>query len=147
MAAAARVAPKTAIRASIERIGQTGLERRLRPDDDQLARLRPGQVHDRAEVHRGDVHAAHPWLLGDARAARGDDHLVDARLPGELPGQRVLPTATADDQHPGRHHEAHAGRLGRLRIGRHARSIVWVRSGPTETSTIGTPACASMADR
>ena len=43
--------------------------------------------------------------------------------------------------------EAHAGRLGRLRIGRHARSIVWVRSGPTETSTIGTPACASMADR
>ncbi len=34
---------------------------------------------------------------------------------------------------------------GRLRIGRQARSIVWVRSGPTDTSTIGTPACSSMA--
>ena len=34
---------------------------------------------------------------------------------------------------------------GRWRIGRQARSIVWVRSGPTETSTIGTPASSSSA--
>ena len=32
-------------------------------------------------------------------------------------------------------------------IGRHARSIVWVLSGPTETKTIGTPACPSSAVR
>ena len=36
--------------------------------------------------------------------------------------------------------------VGRWRLGRHARSIVWVRSGPTETNTIGTPACSSSAD-
>ena len=41
--------------------------------------------------------------------------------------------------------EAHAGSPGRWRIGRHARSMVWVRSGPTDTSTIGTPACSSSA--
>ena len=66
---------------------------------------------------------------------------------GQLPGERVLAAAAADDEDPGRHDQAHAGSPGRWRIGRQARSIVWVRSGPTETSTIGTPACSSMADR
>ena len=48
---------------------------------------------------------------------------------------------------PGRHHEAtaHATIPGRFRIGRQARSIVWVRSGPTDTSTIGTRAYSSIA--
>ena len=41
---------------------------------------------------------------------------------------------------------AHAGIPGRRRMGRKARSMVWVRSGPTETSTIGTPACSSIAE-
>ena len=40
---------------------------------------------------------------------------------------------------------AYAGVGGRWRIGRQARSMVWVRSGPTETNTIGTPACSSSA--
>ena len=35
--------------------------------------------------------------------------------------------------------------IARRRIGRHARSIVWVRSGPTDTSTIGAPAVSSSA--
>jgi hypothetical protein len=36
--------------------------------------------------------------------------------------------------------DRHAPATTRWRIGRHARSIVWVRSGPTDTSTIGAPA-------
>ena len=39
----------------------------------------------------------------------------------------------------------HAPATTRWRIGRQARSIVWVRSGPTETSTIGAPAASSRA--
>ena len=108
---------------------------------------RRARSDDRAEVHRGRRPTRRTRGSSAMRvAARRDDHLVDARLAGQLPGQRVLAAATADDHDPGRHHEAHAGRPGRLRIGRQARSIVWVRSGPTETRTIGTPACASIAD-
>ena len=95
-------------------------------------------------------------LLAD-RVRSGSDHdLVDAGLGGELPGEGVLASAAADDEDPGRHDRRLIGRprsrglrpaAGRLRIGRQARSIVWVRSGPTETRTIGTPACSSSADR
>ena len=48
--------------------------------------------------------AAHPRLARRCASLPGrDDDLVHARLAGELPGQRVLPAATADDQDPGRH--------------------------------------------
>ena len=62
--------------------------------------------------------------------------------------QGVLAAAAAHDEDARRHHEAtatHAGIPCRRRIGRQARSIVWVRSGPTDTSTIGTPAWLSIA--
>ena len=101
--------------------------------------------HDRGAVQWIHRHAADPWLRRDPGTPRRHDDLVHARLAGQLPGQRVLATATADDQDPGRHDQAHATIPVRLRIGRQARSIVWVRSGPTETSTMGTPACDSMA--
>ena len=102
-------------------------------------------------VERIDVRqAADPWLASRCAALPGrDDDLVDAGLAGELPGEGVLAAAAADDEDAGRHDQrrarAHAGIPARWRIGRQARSIVWVRSGPTETSTIGTPACSSMA--
>ena len=63
----------------------------------------------------------------------------------------MLAPATAEDEDAGGHGERHAGSsaqagvVGRWRIGRQARSIVCVRSGPTETNTIGTPACSSSA--
>ena len=89
----------------------------------------------------------HARLAFDPDTDRCDDHLVDARLGGQLPGQGVLAAARPDDEHPRRHHEVgtHESTAGRVRIGRQARSIVWVRSGPTDTSTIGTRACSSMA--
>ena len=86
--------------------------------------------------------------VADRVAAGRDEDRVDAGLAGELPGEGVLAAAAPDDEDARRHHErrrAHAGIPGRRRIGRQARSMVWVRSGPTETSTIGTPACSSMA--
>ena len=79
--------------------------------------------------------------------------LVHAGLAAQLPGERVLAAAAADDEDAGGHHEGHRGHIsdqavaaGRCRFGRHARSMVWVRSGPTETNTIGTPAWSSSAD-
>ena len=132
-----------------ERIGDPGRERRLRSDDDELGRLAPSERDHGGPVERIDVGAAHPRLACDRVAPRGDDHLVDARLRAELPGQRMLATAAPHDEDPGRHQQArsvaHAGIPARFRIGRQARSIVCVRSGPTDSSTIGTPACASMA--
>ena len=133
----------------LQGVDDAGGQRRLRTDDDELDGQGPGQLDDRlgsAIPRRDDADA---WLLGDAVAAGRDEHIVDAGLDAQLPGQGVLATTAAHDQDPGRHREApgaHAGIPGRWRIGRHARSIVWVRSGPTDTSTTGTPAWASMAD-
>ncbi len=96
--------------------------------------------------------AADARLLADPRAAGRHEHLPDARLVRELPGERVLAAAPTEDEDAGRDGEGHAasfdrqaGRVGRCRIGRQARSMVWVRSGPTETNTIGTPAWSSSA--
>ena len=130
-----------------QRIGDAGGQRRLGPDDDQLDRVGSRHGDDRRAVERIHRHAADARLGRDPGTPRRDDDLVDARLRGELPGERVFAPATADHQDPGRHDQGHATIPGRLRIGRQARSIVWVRSGPTDTSTIGTPACDSMALR
>ena len=130
-----------------QRVGDAGGERRLGSDDDQLGRFATGDRHDRGGVERVDPrHAAHAWLEADRVAAGRDDDLVDTRLGRQLPGQRVLAAAPTDDEDAGRRDEAHAGSPGLWRIGRQARSMVWVRSGPTETRTIGTPACSSIAD-
>ena len=132
---------------SAKRVGDAGRQRRLRPDDDQLGGLAPGDRDDRRRIERVDARRpADAWLGRDGGTPGRDDHLVDARFAGQLPGERMLAGAAPDDEDPGRHDQAHADNPGRLRIGRHARSIVCVRSGPTDTRTIGTPACASMAD-
>ena len=133
-----------------ERVGDAGGQRRLRPDDDELGGEPPGDRDDRRTVERIDGLAADPRLRRDPVGSGRDEDLVDARLGGELPGQRVLAAAAADDQDPGRLDQARQRRScarhrGRWRIGRQARSIVCVRSGPTETSTIGAPACSSSA--
>ena len=87
-----------------------------------------------------------------ARAFAGGQAAEAQAFVRELPCQRVLTAAAAKHEHPGRHDQGHrddrtgqAGFTGRWRIGRHARSMVWVRSGPTDTNTIGTPACSSSA--
>ncbi len=135
-----------------QRVGDPDRERRLRPDDDELRRHGARERDDRGRVERVDGHGADACLAGDAGAARGDDDLVDAGLGRELPREGVLAPAATDDEDAGRHDERHRppppvpGIDARWRIGRQARSIVWVRSGPTDTNTIGTPACSSSAD-
>ena len=133
---------------SAERVGDPGRQRRLRPDHRELDGLAARQLDEGRAIERVDA-----WRDPDARlacypgTARCDDHLVDARFGGQLPGQGVFAAADTHDEHPRRHHEAraHESTAGRVRIGRQARSIVWVRSGPTDTRTMGTRACSSMA--
>ncbi len=130
-----------------QRIGDTSGQRRLGSDHDQFDGFTSGDRHDRRPIEGVNAgHAPDARLGRDGVTAGRDDDRVDARLGGQFPGQRMFAPATPHDQDPGGHHEAHAGRAGRWRIGRQARSIVWVRSGPTDTRTIGTPACSSIAD-
>ena len=144
--------PKTAIPAASSASATPAPSGASGPTTTRSAASRPGQRHDGGGVQRVHGDAAHARLLRDPRAPGRHDHLVDAGLAGQLPRERVLATAAAEDQdaggHGGRHagSSAQAGVVGRCRIGRQARSIVWVRSGPTETNTIGTPACSSSAD-
>ena len=132
-----------------QRVGETGRERRLRADHDQLGGDRARDERHALGVEGIDVlERADARLRADRMAPRGDGHLVDAGLATELPRQRVLASTAPDDQDAGRHDETcrtHAGTTWRWRTDRHARSMVWVRSGPTETSTIGTPAWSSSA--
>ena len=145
--AAAAVGPNTAKPASSRASATPAASGASGPMTTSSAASRRATATTAAPVERVDAgHAADPRLEPDRVAAGRDDDLVDARLGRQLPGQRVLAPAASDDEDAGRRHEAHAGSPGRWRIGRHARSIVWVRSGPTDTSTIGTPACSSIAD-
>ncbi len=128
----------------LERIRDPRGQRRLRPDHDELRGDGTGSGHHRAAVQRVHIGmAAHPRFRRHAVTAGADEHGVDAGFHAQLPRQRVLASATPHDQDARRHHEAaaaHAEIPGRRRMGRKARSMVWVRSGPTDTSTIGTPA-------
>ena len=132
-----------------ERVPDPGRKRRLRPDHDELGGDGACGRHHGAAIEWIDVRqSAHPRFRGHRVVAGRDEYGVDAGLDAQLPGERVLPPAAPDDEDARRHHEApaHAGIPGRRRMGRKARSMVWVRSGPTDTSTIGTPACSSMAE-
>ncbi len=92
-----------------EGVGHAGGEGRLRTDHDELGRGRPGGPDDRLGLERMDVGQTADARLGaDRGAARGDRDEVDAGLAGQLPGERVLPPAAADDEDPGRRHgQAH----------------------------------------
>jgi hypothetical protein len=68
---------------------------------------------------------------------------ITSLVPGSL--ATLATNFQGEEQDPRGDERIHATIPGRLRIGRQARSIVWVRSGPTDTRTIGTPACDSMA--
>ena len=106
-------------------IGHASRQRRLRPDDDQLRGLASGRRDDPGRIERIHVgRPTHPWLQRDRVAPRHDNDLIDAGLGGQLPGQRMLAAAASHDEDPGRHDQGHAGSPARLRIGRHARSIV-----------------------
>jgi hypothetical protein len=117
-----------------ERVDHARRERRFGADHDQLHRMGTRNRGNRCRVERVDARRdRHPRLARDPVVAGRDDHIVDARLVGELPGQRMFPTTTADDEDPRRHdRRGHAGctpavaggRATPRRSGRAARSIV-----------------------
>ena len=141
----------------LERVGDAGRERRLRPDDDELDRSAAG----RASTIGGRRRARRPRRAIRTRGSSRDPADPGATTISLTPGSAPSFQARACSRPPppttrirvgitgrliGRpRRRRQTGAAGRLRIGRQARSIVWVRSGPTETSTIGTPACASSA--
>ena len=121
-----------------ERVRDAGRQRRLGPDHDELGSHLAGRRDDcRRNLRIDPGQAADPRLGADRGAARGDRDLVDPWLGGQLPGERMLASAAAEDQDPRRHHrqahlpDAAAGRepvagpasndpgtAGRWRIGR-----------------------------
>jgi hypothetical protein len=81
------------MRAALEVIHEAGDERGLRPDHDEadlvLARLLD-------HVAGGQALDA---VAGDPRVTRGGEHLRRARPAQQCPDERVLPSASADDEY------------------------------------------------
>src|SRR5581483_6833158 len=79
-------------------VGDARDERRLRPDDDEVDVERASEADEPVAVV-----GAHRMALrecGDSRVAGRRVQLVEERAPAELPGERVLTSSGADDQHP-----------------------------------------------
>ncbi len=105
----------------------------------------------RAAATTADGSRGSPADHGDAAhacdrvaAGQGDDRR-NPGLAGEPHRQRVLASTPAHQEDPvrGRRDGAHQPRPAAS--GRSSSITVWVRSGPTETSVIGTPARAASA--
>ena len=77
-------------------IRHTRDERRLGADHDEARADRPGELEQAVAVLGAD-RVALPQLRDAGIAGRGMN-LVDRRAPRELPGQRMLPSAGADDE-------------------------------------------------
>ena len=140
--------PKTAIPAARERVGDAGRQRRLGPD---RRRARPPRAAPPRRPRAGSSGStpATPRTRGSAAIAS----LPGATTTSLTPGSAASFQASACSRPPPPTMRMRVGRDQRLmpaappgrRIGRQARSIVCVRSGPTDTRTIGTPACSSRA--
>ncbi len=120
---------------------------------DQVDRLAPHQLCQPGGIVGRDPDR--PRDIGHPGIARGDQH-VEPRVgcvtgvSDKSPAECVLPTAGAHHEHAATHHQvpaAAAAAAGRRvpEATRPVRTMVWVRSGPTLTSEIGTPASSSSA--
>ena len=78
-----------------EVVGETGDERRLGPDDDEVDPVGHAEVHDR-EV-RADVEV--DVVLAGAGIAGRDVESIEAWRAGDGERERVLTTTATDDQH------------------------------------------------
>ena len=85
-----------------EIVDDAGDERRLRPDDDEIDPFGPGSRRDRGVI--GDVERQIRAALRRAGVAGRDEQALAERARGELPGQRMLAPARADQKYP--HDEA-----------------------------------------
>src|SRR5262249_10469143 len=77
-------------------IGEARDERRLRPDHDQVDTLAPREVDER--LVRVDADRDPLRVAGDPRIAGRPHQRVGQRALGDLPGQRVLASAAADQE-------------------------------------------------
>ena len=107
--AAARVGPKIAQAVRAEGVDDAGGERRLGPDDRERDRFLARERDEFGNRRRADVDER--LLARRARVARRDVHARHARALRELPGERVLAAAAADDEDV---HGPIAGRARRL---------------------------------
>ena len=73
-------------------------ERHLGADDGQRDALLLGHVDERREIRDGEGHVTRLRLAGGAGVARRAQDLADLRRLRELPCQRVLAPAVADQQ-------------------------------------------------
>src|SRR3989441_43261 len=81
-----------------EAIGEAGDERRLRPHHGEVDPLAPSERDETVERVGGERDAHR--VARDAGVAGCREQRRDARALGDLPGERVLAAAPADDQHP-----------------------------------------------
>ena len=85
-----------------EVVDEAGDERRLRADDDEIDPFGSGSRRDRRVI--GDVEREIRAALRRAGIAGRDEQALAERARGELPGQRMLAPARADQKNP--HDEA-----------------------------------------
>ena len=78
-------------------VGDAGYERRLRPDDDEVGAERAGEREQALAVLRPHGVAAADGR--DTGIAGRRVQLVETRRLGQLPRERVLASAGADQQH------------------------------------------------
>ena len=98
MRAPAAEGPKTGHAAAAQAVGEPGDERRFRADDDEVDTQRARErEHAVAVLGEDGMTAAE---LGDARIARCGVQLVEPRALRDLPGESVLASTRADDEHP-----------------------------------------------
>ena len=103
-----------------EIIDDAGAERRLRPDHDQIDRMRLAERDHRRVV--GDVERHDLALLGDAGIAGRAIEPLGERARGDLPGERMLAPAGAEEEDV---HECATGPQAGMAAG----GVAW-RNGP-----------------
>src|SRR5262249_11374372 len=92
-----------------EIVHDAGTERRLGPDHDQIDVLRLAERDHRRMV--GDVERHHLAVAGDAGVARRAEEPRDQRARRDLPGERMLASARAEEE------DVHARSAGALAFG------------------------------
>ena len=94
--AASALGPKTGDAGIPELVGEARDQRSFGPDDDEVDCEPPAERHERLVIVRANAVAGAE--RGDARISRGRVELAEPSALRELPGERVLSAAAADDE-------------------------------------------------
>jgi hypothetical protein len=113
-------------------VGDTGDERRLGPDDYEVGAERVGEVEEPLAVLRANGVAL--AQLRDSGIPRRGMKLREARTQAQLPSERVLAAARADQEHP----------HGRAMVSSPRWASTFSRARPVPISETSTPSARSM---